>query len=360
MTTIIFYRADLDCLAEKIYKETNGLHTSSRIINGFVFLILLIGLLAATNLVIGSVSFSPSEVIKSLTGQGDGTLTRILYDIRLPRLLAALLLGGALSVSGLLLQTFFHNPIAGPYVLGVSSASKLVVALMMIFCLNRGMVLSSALMVGAAFAGAMLAMGFVLLAAAKVKSMEILVICGVIVGYFCSAATEFVVTFADDSNIVNLHYWSMGSFSGIGWEQLRILSVFVVLGMTGTIFLAKPMSAYQLGEGYAAALGVPIRLFRIALILLSGLLTATVTAFAGPVSFVGMAVPHLVRVLFSTEKPLLLIPAVFLGGSCFCLFADLAARMLFAPTELSISAVTSVIGAPIVIGMLLQKQSKEL
>ena len=317
----------------------------------------LLCILAIVNLCVGSVSLSVDEMLALLTGQDANPISySIIYDIRLPRLLAALLLGGALALSGLLLQTFFHNPIAGPYVLGVSSSAKLVVALTMIFCLKRGFVMTSPLMVAAAFGGAMLSMEFVLLAAAKVPSMEILVICGVIVGYFCSAATEFVVTFADDASIVNLHYWSMGSFSGIGWEHIGVMSVFVCAGLIGTMLLAKPMSAYQLGESYAANLGVPVRLFRVALIILSGLLTATVTAFAGPISFVGMAVPHLIKVLFSTERPHILIPAVFLGGACFCLFSDLAARMLFSPTELSISAVTSVIGAPIVIWMLLKRK----
>ena len=325
-----------------------------RIFAGFALLFLLLLILTAVNLCVGSVSLSWSHVFAELTGTDKNSISHsIIYDIRLPRLFAALLLGGALSVSGLLLQTFFHNPIAGPYVLGVSSAAKLVVALAMITCLKHRVVLTSPMMILAAFCGAMLAMGFVLLAAAKVPSMEILVICGVIIGYFCSAATEFAVTFADDTSIVNLHYWSMGSFSGIGWEHTKAMSLFVVIGITGSILLAKPMSAYQLGESYAANLGVSIRLFRIALIVLSGLLTATVTAFAGPISFVGMAVPHLIRVLFATEKPLILIPAVFLGGACFCLFSDFAARMLFAPTELSVSAVTSVVGAPIVIWMLL-------
>ncbi len=328
-----------------------------RLLIGFSMLSVLLYILVIVNLCVGSVSLSVGEVLALLTGQDANPISySIIYDIRLPRLLAALLLGGALALSGLLLQTFFHNPIAGPYVLGVSSSAKLVVALTMIFCLKRGLVMTSPLMVAAAFGGAMLSMGFVLLAAAKVPSMEILVICGVIVGYFCSAATEFVVTFADDASIVNLHYWSMGSFSGIGWEHIGVMSVFVCAGLVGTILLAKPMSAYQLGESYAANLGVPVRLFRVALIILSGLLTATVTAFAGPISFVGMAVPHLIKVLFSTEKPHILIPAVFLGGACFCLFSDLAARMLFSPTELSISAVTSVIGAPIVIWMLLKRK----
>lgn len=328
-----------------------------RLLIGFSLLSLLLFILVIVNLCVGSVPLSTKDVFTVLMGQDPDEITHsIINDIRLPRLLAALLLGGALSVSGLLLQTFFHNPIAGPYVLGVSSSAKLVVALVMIFCLKHGVVLTSPLMVAAAFAGAMLSMGFVLLATTKVPSMEILVICGVIVGYFCSAATEFVVTFADDASIVNLHYWSMGSFSGIGWEHIGVMCFFVCVGIVGTVFLAKPMGAYQLGESYAANLGVPVRAFRVALIVLSGLLTATVTAFAGPISFVGMAVPHLVKVLFSTERPQVLIPAVFLGGACFCLFSDLAARMLFAPTELSISAVTSVIGAPIVIWMLLGRK----
>ena len=165
------------------------------------------------------------------------------------------------------------------------------------------------------------------------------------------------MTFADDANIVNLHNWSMGSFSGIRWENLRVIVGVTAVGVGLSFLLSKPMGAWQLGESYAQNLGVNLRRFRLALILLSSLLSACVTAFAGPISFVGVAAPHLMKSLFGTAKPLVMIPACFLGGAVFCLFCDLLARTLFQPTELSISAVTAVFGAPIVIWMLLKRKA---
>lgn len=335
-----------------------------RYLLGYLILAALLVLLLGVNLCVGSTSLSPGEAVSLLLGggaaaeDGTGVLREILWEIRLPRLLAAALLGGALTVSGFLLQNFFSNPIAGPYVLGISSGAKLVVALVLIVFLQRGMALGSAGMIAAAFLGAMISMGFVLAISGRVRKMSTLVICGVMIGNICSAITDFVVTFADDSNIVNLHNWSLGSFSGIDWENVGTITLVVVAALVCAMLLSKPMGAYQLGEVYAANMGVNVTRFRAALILLSSLLSACVTAFAGPISFVGIAVPHLVKSLFGTAKPLVIIPACFLGGAVFCLFCDLIARTIFAPTELSISSVTAVLGAPVVIYMMLRRQKR--
>ena len=328
---------------------------------GFLLLAVLLLVLLVWNVMAGSVPLSAGEVLRILfSGPGGGAdyHTDIVWNIRLPRILSAALLGGALSVSGFLLQTFFANPIAGPFVLGISSGAKMVVSLVMIFLLSRGVVSNSLVMIAAAFAGAMLSMGFILLISQKVKKMSMLVICGVMIGYICSAVTDFIVTFADDSNIVNLHNWSLGSFSGISWNNVAVMAVVVGAALLLTFFLSKPIGAYQMGEVYAQNMGVNIKAFRVVLILLSSILSACVTAFAGPVSFVGIAVPHLVKGLFRTAKPILIIPACFLGGAVFCLFCDLIARTVFAPTELSISSVTAVFGAPIVIYMMISRRSK--
>ena len=187
-------------------------------------LIIALLLLVIWNVTSGSVSVDGMQMWQVLLRQTrEGTFYHIVWDIRMPRLLAALFLGGALAVSGFLLQTFFQNPIAGPYVLGISSGAKLVVSLVMVWLLAQGTTISSIGMIGAAFLGSLLAMGFILLISAKVRRMSILVICGVMIGYICSAITDFVVTFADDSNIVNLHYWSLGSFSGMSWENINYI-----------------------------------------------------------------------------------------------------------------------------------------
>ena len=326
---------------------------SKRIVRAYLLLFVLLAALSFLSLAVGSVRVSAADILVALGGKEGTDMTRhILFDIRLPRMLAALILGGALSVSGFLLQTFFSNPIAGPFVLGISSGAKLAVSIFMILFLGQGLIMNSWVMIGAAFLGAMASMGFVLAVSKKLPQMSMLVVSGIMIGYICSAATDFIVTFADDSNIVNLHNWSMGSFSGISMDGVKICLLVTAAAFFCSMLLSKAMGAYQLGEVYARNMGVNIKRFRIELILLSSILSATVTAFAGPVSFVGI---HMIKQLFKTAKPIVVIPGCFLGGAVFCLFSDLLARTLFSPTELSISSVTAVFGAPVVIAMMIKR-----
>ena len=325
-----------------------------RYVDCFILLAVLLLVLLVWNICAGSVDFTAEELLAALANPLDAG---IIWGIRLPRVLAAAILGGALSVSGFLLQTFFANPIAGPFVLGISSGAKLTVSLVMIFLLSRGGTAGSMALIAGAFAGSMLSMGFILLLSRRVKQMSMLVISGVMIGYICSAVTDFLVTFADDSNIVNLHNWSMGSFSGTSWDNVEMMSWVVFLSLGLAFLLSKPIGAYQMGEVYARNMGVNIKRFRVELILLSSILSACVTAFAGPISFVGIAAPHLIKGLFRTAKPIVIIPACFLGGAVFCLGCDLIARTVFAPTELNISSVTAVFGAPIVIGLMASRKS---
>lgn len=328
-----------------------------RYIFAYAILIAAVALLLILNIAIGSVRISPGDIWSIAIGKKtDVLMESILWQIRLPRAAAAAVLGGALALSGYLLQTFFHNPIAGPFVLGISSGAKLAVALVMIVFTREAVRVSSASMIAAAFAGALLSMCFVLLMARAVDKMSMLIVGGVMIGYICSAITDIAVTFADDADIVNLHNWSKGSFSGITWENVAVMSVTVFAASALIFLLAKPIGAYQLGEVYARNMGVNLRLLRILMVLLSSVLAACITAFAGPVSFVGIAVPHLVKRLLKTSKPILMIPACFLGGSVFCLMCDLLARTMFAPTEMSISTVTAVFGAPVVIAVLLRRK----
>lgn len=338
-----------------------GWNKRRRYILCFIVLLLFLLFFLAVNICAGSVTISFREVFRILAGGGKGgTAYNIIWQIRFPRAVAAVVLGGALALSGYLLQTFFHNPIAGPFVLGISSGAKLIVALFMVFSLEYTRKISSFALIAAAFAGAMLSMGFVLLISQKVKQMSMLVIGGVMVGYICSAVTDLVVTFAEDSDIVNLHNWSMGSFSGISWENVTVMTAVTIVTEIIVFLMSKPIGAYQLGEAYAANMGVNIRIFRVLLVLLSSVLSACVTAFAGPVSFVGIAVPQMVKNLFQTSKPIIIIPACFMGGAVYCLFCDLIARILFAPTELSISTVTAVFGAPVVIYVMIHQKKYRL
>lgn len=330
-----------------------------RYIIAFLLLSISVLVFVAMNVCIGTVKISLEDIIASIGG-GQINNSRILWDIRMPRTIAALILGGALALAGYLLQTFFHNPIAGPFVLGISSGAKMVVALVMVFLMGQAIRVSSVTLIAAAFLGAMISMGFVLLMSRKVNNMSMLVVSGVMIGYICSAVTELVVTFANDAEIVNLHNWSRGSFSGMTWDNVIVMAVVITVTFVIVFFMAKPLSAYQLGESYAQNMGVNIRLLRVALVILSSILSACIVAFAGPISFVGVAVPHLVKSLLGSAKPILMIPACFLGGSVFCLFCDLLARTMFAPTELSISTVTAVFGAPVVLWVMIRRSREKV
>lgn len=284
------------------------------------------------------------------------TDSRIIFSIRMPRMLLAAILGGALSVSGFLLQTFFRNPIAGPFVLGISSGAKLVVGITMIFLVRYVERLSSMMMIVSAFIGSLLIVAVVLLFSQRVKNMSMLLVIGIMVSYICSAVTDFCITFANELDIINLTNWSRGSFSGATWDNVTISAWLCLICLALSWLLSKPMAAYALGEGYAQSLGINIKFFRAALILLSSLLSACVTAFAGPISFVGIAVPHITRTALKTARPAIVIPATYLCGAVFCIFCDLIARTAFSPAEMAIGTVTSAFGAPIVIYMMLKRQ----
>lgn len=329
----------------------------------YIIVLFLLGVsvvaLVGWNICVGTVRIPLADIFASIRGEKIEN-SRILWDIRMPRTLAAMILGGALALAGYLLQTFFHNPIAGPFVLGISSGAKMVVALVMVFLMGQAVKITSWALIAAAFVGAMISMGFVLLMSRRVHNMSMLVVSGVMIGYICSAITELVVTFASDAEIVNLHNWSRGSFSGMTWENVAVMTGVVAVTFFLVFLMAKPLSAYQLGEIYARNLGVDIRLLRIAMVLLSSILSACIVAFAGPISFVGIAAPHLVKSLLGTAKPIWMIPACFLGGSVFCLFCDLLARTMFAPTELSISTVTAIFGAPVVLWIMVRRNKEKM
>lgn len=337
--------------------QMENLKRRSRYTIVFITMAILFFIIVVLNINTGNVHISVAKILKILfLRDGEAVEYNIIWKIRLPRILMAALLGGALSLSGFLLQTFFSNPIAGPFVLGISSGAKMAVAMTMIVFLKYIGTFSSYTLVMSAFIGALISTGFILLMSKKIHHMASLLVGGIMIGYICSAITDFVVTFADDSDIVNLHGWSQGSFSGTSWSNIQVAAVIVGITVIFTFFLSKPIGAYQLGEGYAQSMGVNIKLFRVALILLSSILSACVTAFAGPISFVGIAVPFLTRKAFGTARPLIIIPGTFFAGAVFCMLCDLIARMVLAPTELNISTVTSILGAPIVIYMMLKRE----
>lgn len=326
----------------------------------FAGLVVLLAVMMVLSIGIGTVSIPPAGVLQALTGRGGSEEVRnIVMTLRLPRTLMAAVLGGALSVSGCLLQTFFANPIAGPFILGISSGAKMAVAATMILIIGSTGRSSNLMIVAAAFAGALISTSFIILVSKKVRHIGSLLAAGIMIGYICSAVTDLMVTFAEDQDIVNLHSWSQGSFSGVTWDGVAFASVLVAAVFACTMLLSKPIGAFQMGEHYARSMGVNVERCRVMLILLSSLLSACVTAFAGPISFVGIAVPFLVKGLMRTARPVVVLPGAFLGGAVFCVFADLLARTMLAPTELNISTVTSIFGAPIVIFMLIRSQENK-
>lgn len=323
----------------------------------FAGMVLAMVVMVIVNINSGPVDISIREISKVIfLREGDEKIMDIVWSIRMPRIIMSLILGGALAVSGFLLQTFFSNPIAGPYVLGISSGAKMVVAFVLIFMLKNAVQVSSFAIIIAAYVGSLLATLFILAVSQKIRDMAALLVAGIMVGYICSAITEFMITFAEDSEVANLHGWSQGSFAGMTWTNVGICLVVVGAGFFLTMVLTKPIGAFQMGEMYAQSLGVNVKFFRAALILLSSLLSACVTAFAGPISFVGIAVPFIVKGVMGTSKPIVIIPGCMLGGGVFCMVCDLIARLAFAPMELNISTVTAVFGAPVVIYMMINRR----
>ncbi len=303
-------------------------------------------------------SLSTGSVKVDIFSNPDSTGRQIIYEIRLPRALLAAASGGALAISGYLLQTFFRNPIAGPYVLGISSGAKMTAAIMMIAVTKAGAVILSAEMIAASFIGAMFSTAVIVLLSFRIRRMEVLLVAGIMMSYICSAVTEFIVTFADESSIVNLHGWSQGSFSGAAFPETGEMAVFVIVISFLVFLLSKPLEAFRVGEIYAKSMGINLRAFSLLIIILSSLLSAVVTAFAGPVSFIGIAVPFMLRKIMKSTRPFHVIPALFLMGAFITMLCDLLARTLLLPAELPLSTVTAAFGAPMVLVMMAGRRRK--
>lgn len=326
----------------------------------FAALVLLLFLAVGLNLAVGSVSISLSELLRLLgAGPGDSAASFIVWKIRLPRAAAALLGGSFLAVSGLLLQVYFRNPIVGPFILGISSGATLMVGLVMLTTWALGFTgVGAYLTTLAALAGAVGAMLLVLSIASRVKQGVTLLIIGLMIGYLSSAVTSLLVTFAESERLKGFTLWTLGSFSGYRWQEVGVMALGGGIMLLGSYGLSKPLNAFLLGEDYAQTMGVNVRLFRLLVVFFACALAAMVTATAGPVAFVGLAVPHMARLLLGTSNNRLLIPTAALIGAGVTELCDLVARMLFAPIETPLSAVTSFFGAPVVIALLLKRRSR--
>ncbi len=330
-----------------------------RILLSIFFFLFLIIFSFFLNVIIGSVPISWSEafkiVIKHITNTVEGS---IIWKIRLPRVSSGLLSGGYLAVAGLLLQVFFRNPIVGPFVLGISSGATLMVGLVMLAGLSFGILGIHPFFISiSAFCGAFFVMCIVVIIATKVKNVVTLLIIGLMMGYLCYSATSILIAFAEKESVKGFVLWQMGSFSGMTWLEFYILLGFGFPLLIISYLMSKPLNGLLLGEDYAKTMGVNINLLRYLIVIISSALSGLVTAFAGPVAFIGLAVPHMARLIMKTSDNRVLIPGVFLLGSAVTIFCDLIARTLFAPVELPLSAITSFFGAPIVIGLLLKRRT---
>jgi iron complex transport system permease protein len=312
------------------------------------------------NINFGSANINAGEIISIIFGKNNTSSAYIIIQqIRLPRALASIAAGGALAAAGLLLQTFFANPIVDSYVLGVSSGSTLFVGFVMLggyaFGFRR---LPPAALVLGAFTGAIIVMSALIFAAHRVKNIVTLLIIGLMCGYLCSAGTGILSAFAEKEQIARFSIWAMGNFSGIAWPQLRVMYALTLPLLAAACLLGKQLNALNMGENYALTMGVNVKTLRSLIILISSLLTASVTAFAGPVSFIGLAAPHICRTLFRTQDARFLTPGVILGGAVMASFCDFAARSIASPAELPLGAITALVGAPIVVWLLSRGQNE--
>ncbi|MEO1669023.1 MAG: iron ABC transporter permease [Chloroflexota bacterium] len=333
-----------------------------------LLIVLLGGLLVMflLSLSIGSVSIPFDQIMTVLLGrEAERTSwTNIVLKFRLPRATTAMLAGAALGVSGLMMQTFFRNPLAGPFVLGISSGASLGVALVVLSAGTAGGTLLAGfgltgdlLLTSAAALGAGATMFVVLLVAGRVQSSMTLLILGLMMGYLVSAAVSLLLYFAIPERIQAYIGWTFGSFSGVTWDQMPILAGGVLVGLVIALGLTKSLNALLLGEGYARSLGMNVGLTRIAVVGATALLAGTVTAFCGPIGFVGIAVPHLCRSLFNTSDHRVLVPGTILMGAIVALVAALIAEVPGNNLILPLNAVTALIGAPVVIAVILRRRN---
>ena len=334
-----------------------------RISHLFLLVVLSI-VLFAINILYGAVNIPMSETLSILFG---GAVTNsswqfIILDARLPQALTALLSGAALSVCGLLLQTAFRNPLADPSIFGISSGAGLGVALIILFFGGSVSVAGSsmngfvAILLGA-FLGAMAVMAIILFLSTIVRGYVTLLIAGIMVGYLSSSAISLLNFFSTAEGVKSYLVWGMGSFSGVTMAQMPLFASIILLGLMFSLMLAKPLNTLLLGQRYAENLGVNVKRLRFFLLLITGLLTAVVTAYCGPVSFIGLAVPHVVRLLFPTDNHRFLLPMTMLFGALVSLSCNLVCVLPGTLGTLPINAVTPLIGAPIILRFLIRQQN---
>lgn len=331
-----------------------------------LLLLLLIAVLFVASLLAGSVNIPATDIFSILVGQSEGikpSWQYIVLENRLPQAITAVLAGGSLALSGLMLQTAFRNPLADPSIFGISSGAGLAVALVML--LLGGSIGTGALALSgfvaviiAAFMGAMTVMAIIFFFSTMVRSDVMLLIIGIMIGYLASSAIALLNFFATDEGVKSYMVWGMGSFGGVSMRHMPMFASTTIVGLAGAMLLVKPLNILMLGDRYAENLGVSVRRVRNGLLVVTGLLTAITTAFCGPVSFIGLAVPHIARLLLHTDDHRVLMPATLLCGSAVALACNI---ICFLPGEegiIPLGAVTPLMGAPVIIYVILSGRKR--
>ena len=324
---------------------------------------LVVIVLFALNLLLGSVKIPTADVVSILLGNeaSKASWQFIVLESRLPQAITATLCGAALAVSGLMLQTAFRNPLAGPSVFGVNSGAGLGVALVMLF-LGGGLSVGSVSITGfaaillAAFVGAMTVMAIIFFFSTLVRNSVMLLIIGIMIGYISNSAISLLNFFATDEGVKSYMVWGMGSFGGVSMANMPVFAIVTLAGLFGALLLIKPLNALMLGDRYAENLGVNIMQVRNWLLIVTGLLTAITTAFCGPVAFIGLAVPHIARLLLTTDNHRQLLPATLLCGSVVALVCNLICYLPGESGVIPLNAVTPLIGAPVIIYVIARKR----
>ena len=316
------------------------------------------------NISLGQVRIPLKEVFKSLTGEtaSKDTWEYIIINFRLPKAITAILVGIGLSVSGLLMQTLFRNPLAGPYVLGLSSGSSLGVALVILGAaflpqLVAEMLLSSYGIILASCLGSFLVLLLILIVSSRLRDTATLLIIGLMFSSFTAAIVSVLTYFSSAEQLQKFTFWSMGNLGNLSWQNILILGVTVAVGLLLSLISIKSLDTLLLGENYAKSMGLNIRKSRYIIIIATSLLAGSITAFAGPIAFIGLAVPHLAKLLFQTSNHKVLFGSTILIGAILMLFCDMISQMPGMEFTLPINAITSIIGAPIVIWLLVRKRS---
>lgn len=329
----------------------------------FILLVIVLFICIILNISLGSVSISFTNTVRTLFGLeiDNHSWEYIIWNYRLPKAVTALFTGAGLALSGLLMQTLFRNPLAGPFVLGISSGASLGAAILIMgFSIFSGFLSTTFIndisLALSASLGSFLVLFLVLGVASRVKDTMALLIIGLMFGSITAAVVGVLSYFTEAEKLQQYVFWTFGSMGGLSWSQLGILSVMVLLGILLSIGTIKSLNGYLLGENYAQSLGVNLKKSRYLIIIATGILAGSITAFVGPIAFIGLAVPHLTRQIFDSTDHKILVPAVLIHGSCILLLCDVIAQLPGKSAVLPINAITSIIGAPVVIWLLLRKK----